>query len=177
MRVYLWDGTRYDLTHRQAGGMGGAGGGSGGGRGGGIEWSPYIAMTVRSRTMTVWLRSMTVRMRAARLPATCKVAPLRIKQSSHGCVGFGRERYLSKHRPAVTAVTSYWGRYHGGRPPSSDDSFHSKTVIPPLVPDKPSIVKRYHRQRTTRRGVTARSPTILTLHDTRFVECRWWNDG
>ena len=24
-----------------------------------------------------------------------------------------------------------WGRYHGGRRPSSDDSFHSPTVIPP----------------------------------------------
>ena len=21
------------------------------------------------------------------------------------------------------------------------------------------------------------SPTMVTLHDTRFVECRWWNDG
>ena len=29
----------------------------------------------------------------------------------------------------------------------------------------------------TRWGVTARSPTMVTLHDTRFVECRWWNDG
>ena len=25
--------------------------------------------------------------------------------------------------------------------------------------------------------MAARSPTILTLRDTRFVECRWWNDG
>ena len=25
--------------------------------------------------------------------------------------------------------------------------------------------------------MTARLPTIVTLHDTRFVECRWWNDG
>ena len=38
-------------------------------------------------------------------------------------------------------------------------------------------MKRYHRRRTTRWGVTARSPTMVTLHDTRFVECRWWNDG
>ena len=22
-----------------------------------------------------------------------------------------------------------------------------------------------------------RSPTMVTLYDTRFVECRWWNDG
>ena len=25
--------------------------------------------------------------------------------------------------------------------------------------------------------MTARSPTVVTLHDTRFVECRYWNDG
>ena len=25
--------------------------------------------------------------------------------------------------------------------------------------------------------MTARSPTMVTLHDTRFDECRWWNDG
>ena len=40
------------------------------------------------------------------------------------------------------------GRYHGGRRPSSDDSFHSPTVILPSALDKPSIVKRYHRRRT-----------------------------
>ena len=69
------------------------------------------------------------------------------------------------------------GRYHGGRRPSSDDSFHSPTVIPPSALDKPSIMKHYHRRRMTRRGVTARSPTMVTLHDTGFAECRWWNDG
>ena len=26
-------------------------------------------------------------------------------------------------------------------------------------------------------GVTARSPTMVTIHVTGFVECRWWNDG
>ena len=69
------------------------------------------------------------------------------------------------------------GRYHGGRRPSSNDSLHSPTVIPPSALDKPSIMKRYHRRRTTRWGVTACSPTMVTLHDTWFVECRWWNDG
>ena len=69
------------------------------------------------------------------------------------------------------------GRYHGGRPPSSDDSLHSPTVIPPSALDKSSIMKRHHRRRATRRGVTARSPTMVTLRYTRFVECRWWNDG
>ena len=70
-----------------------------------------------------------------------------------------------------------WGRYYGGPRPTSDDSFHSPAVIPPLALDKPSLMKRYHRRRTTRSGVTARSPTIVTFHDTRFVECRWWLVG
>ena len=34
-----------------------------------------------------------------------------------------------------------------------------------------------HRRRKTRWGVTARSPTMVTLLGTRLVECRWWNDG
>ena len=25
--------------------------------------------------------------------------------------------------------------------------------------------------------MTARSPTMVMLHNARFVECRWWNDG
>ena len=39
-----------------------------------------------------------------------------------------------------------WGRYHGGRRPSSDDGLHSPTVISPLALHKPSIMKRYHRR-------------------------------
>ena len=70
-----------------------------------------------------------------------------------------------------------WGRYHEGRRPSSDDSFHSPTVIPPSALDKPSIMKLYHHRRTTRWGVAASSPTMVTFHDTRFVKCQWWNDG
>ena len=58
-----------------------------------------------------------------------------------------------------------------------DDSLHSPAVIPPSALDKPSIMKRYQRRRATRWGVTAVSPTMVTLHDTRFVECRCWNDG
>ena len=42
------------------------------------------------------------------------------------------------------------GRYHGGRRLSSDDSLNSPNVILPSALDKPSIIKRYHRQRTTR---------------------------
>ena len=69
------------------------------------------------------------------------------------------------------------GRYHGGRRPSSDDSFHSLTVIPPSALDKPNIMKRYHRRRTCSYTSPRRSPTMVTLHDTRFVGCRWWKDG
>ena len=68
------------------------------------------------------------------------------------------------------------GRYHGGRRPSSDDSLHSPTVIPPSALDKPSFMKRYHCRRK-RWGVTARSPMMVMLRDTQFVECRWWSDG
>ena len=57
------------------------------------------------------------------------------------------------------------------------DSFHSLTVIPPSALDKPSIMKRYHRRRTFSHTSRRRSPTMLTLHDTRLIECRWWNDG
>ena len=79
--------------------------------------------------------------------------------------------------PRQKAGIEAWGRYHGGRRPSSDDSFHSLTVIPPSALDKPSITKRYHRRRMCSHTSPRRSPTMVTLHDTRFVECRWWNDG
>ena len=69
------------------------------------------------------------------------------------------------------------GRYHGGRRPSSDDSFHSPTVIPPSALDKPSIMKPYYRRRTRNHTSPRSSPTMVTLYDTRFVESRWWNDG
>ena len=69
------------------------------------------------------------------------------------------------------------GWYHGGRQLSCDNSFHSPTVIPPSELDKPSIIKRYHHRRTCSHTSPRRSPTMVMLHDTRFVECRWWNDG
>ena len=53
-----------------------------------------------------------------------------------------------------------WGLYHGGRPPSRDDSFHSATAIPPSALDKPSIVKRCHRRRTCSHTSLRRSPTM-----------------
>ena len=60
---------------------------------------------------------------------------------------------------------------------SSDDSFHSPTVIPPSALDKPSVMKCYHRRRTCSHTSPRRSPTMVTRHDTQVVECRWWNDG
>ena len=69
------------------------------------------------------------------------------------------------------------GRYHGGRRPSSDDSFHNPTVIPPSALGKLSIMKRYHRRRTCSRTSPRRLPTMVTPRDTRSVECEWWNDG
>ena len=55
--------------------------------------------------------------------------------------------------------------------------FSQSTVIPPSALDKPSIMKRYHRRWTCSHTSPRRSPTMVTLHATRFVECRWWNDG
>ena len=69
------------------------------------------------------------------------------------------------------------GRYHGGQRPSSDDSLHSLIVIPPSALDKRSITKSYHRRQTCSHTSPRRSPTMVKIHDTRFVECRWWNDG
>ena len=49
----------------------------------------------------------------------------------------------------LTPVNQSWGRYHGGRRSSSNDSFfYSPTVISPSALNKPSIMKRYHRRRT-----------------------------
>ena len=67
-------------------------------------------------------------------------------------------------------VTRGW--YHGGRRLSSDDSFHSPTVIPPSALDKPSIMKRYHCRRTCSHTSPRHSPMMVMLHDTQFVECR-----
>ena len=81
---------------------------------------------------------------------------------------------VKRQRELAACVFDCWGRYHGGRRPSSDDS---PTVIPPSALDKPSIMKRCHRRRTCSHTSPRRSPTMVTLHDTRFVGCRWWNDG
>ena len=38
-------------------------------------------------------------------------------------------------------------------------------------------MKRDHRRRACSHTSPRPLPTMVTLHDTRFVECRWWNDG
>ena len=79
---------------------------------------------------------------------------------------------LLSHVQPVASALATWGWYNGGRRPSSDDSSHSPTAIPPSALDKPSILKRYHRRRTCSHTSLRRSPTMVTLHDTQFVECR-----
>ena len=46
------------------------------------------------------------------------------------------------------------------------------TITPLSALDKPSIMKCYHRRRTCSHTSPRRSPTMVTSHDTRFVECR-----
>ena len=75
---------------------------------------------------------------------------------------------LLSYDPPIHHLT--WGRYHGGRRPSSDDYLHSPTVIPPSALYKPSIMTHNHRRRTCSHTSPRRSPTMVTLHDTRFVE-------
>ena len=98
------------------------------------------------------------------------------------CPGVGEELrdarlHCSSLLPSEREWIGSWGRYHGGRRPSSDDSLHSPTVILPSALNKPSIMKRYHHRRTCSHTSPHRSPRMVTFHDTRFVECRWWNDG
>ena len=62
------------------------------------------------------------------------------------------------------------GWYHGGQRPSSDDSLHSPTVIPPLALAKPSIMKHYHRRRTCSHTSPHHLPTTITLHNTWTVK-------
>ena len=60
-------------------------------------------------------------------------------------MGIGQGEEILQSVEAGGKLSVPWGRYHGGPQPSSDDSFHSPTVIPPSALDKPSIMKRYHR--------------------------------
>ena len=93
------------------------------------------------------------------------------------CLSIERCNSILASNPARQSEYFIRSRYHGGRRPSSDDSLHSPFVIPPSALDKPSIMKHYHRRRTCSHTSPRRSPTMVTLHDIRFVECRWWHDG
>ena len=67
------------------------------------------------------------------------------------CERFYTEPYSSAPQDRQPLTKEYQprhirDRYHGGRPPSSDDSFDSPTVIPPSALDKPRIMKRYYRR-------------------------------
>ena len=55
--------------------------------------------------------------------------------------------------------------------------FFTPTVIAPSALGNPGIMKRYHRRRACSHTSPCSWPTMATLHDTRVVECRWWNDG
>ena len=55
--------------------------------------------------------------------------------------------------------------------------FHSPTVIPPLAFNKPSVMNCYHCRRRCSHTSPRRSPMMVTLHDTWFVKCWWWNDS
>ena len=57
-------------------------------------------------------------------------------------------------------------------------SAHDKpSIVKRYHRHKPNIVKRYHRRQTCSHTSPRRSPTMVTLYDTRFVQCRWWNDS
>ena len=96
----------------------------------------------------------------------------RIKTACDGTRRFATPiaKKVTNIKTAGNAICCSGGRYHGGRRPSVDDS---PTVITPSALDKPSITKRCHRRHTSSRL----SRTMVTLHDTRFVEWRWLNGG
>ena len=90
-----------------------------------------------------------------------------------GWIGYLDEVWLTLYIPEqqVVCPVSHWQWTW------EDDSFHSPTVILPSALDKPSIMKHYHRRWSCSHTSPCRSLATVTLHDTRFVECRCWNDG
>ena len=83
--------------------------------------------------------------------------PREFSSLSTGCISF---RHKTVKRPGAGIMEA---------DDVSDDSLHSATVIPPSALDKPSIMKRYHRRRMCSHNSPRRSPTMVALHDTRFV--------
>ena len=70
------------------------------------------------------------------------ILPLNVLQTQ-ACLS---QKARQSPQSAVVSPPVHRGRYHGGRRPSSDDSLHSPTVIPPSALDKQSLTT----QRTTR---------------------------
>ena len=73
----------------------------------------------------------------------CLCLSLSVPPPSHSLTHSLIHTHTHTHTYTYTHIKA-WGRYHRGQRPSSDNSFHSPTVIPP----KPSIMKRYHCRRT-----------------------------
>ena len=58
------------------------------------------------------------------------------------CPSLSFQLQVSPAQCQLTRVCRWpWGRYHGGRRLSSEDSFHSPTTIPSSALDKPRIMK------------------------------------
>ena len=145
-----------------------------------VTWCYLMLQSMLHGVTAVWRGSATTS------TARASVSPASQEPSATRRLVLSSSVTLTVHRPCspvqrvkarTVCLKITWGRYHGGRRPSSDDSFHSPTVILPPALDKPNIMKRYHRRRTCSHTSPRRSPTMVTLRDSRFVECRWWNDG
>ena len=111
-----------------------------------------------------------------------------LSQTEYSCCC---SRFCCSNRCIINGMSSYYGGLVGllfmtqtvcrtqNSPRSgasimeSDDRFHSPTVTGRWALDTPCIMKRYHRRRTCSHTSHRRSSTMVTLHDTRFVECRW----
>ena len=64
-----------------------------------------------------------------------------------------------------------WGRYHRGRRPSSDDSLHESNSHSTIGTRQ----TEYHEALPSSANVQSpHTSSMVALHDTRFVECRWY---
>ena len=77
------------------------------------------------------------------LPALCihylVCTGMRISSACYG-IELGITLFHDGSAPLPKTPRAFiWGRCHGGRRPSSDDSFHSPTIIPPSALEKPTI--------------------------------------
>ena len=74
-----------------------------------------------------------------------------------------------------------WAGWPGAGIMEADDrqvtTVFSATVIPPSPLDKLSTMKHYHHWRMCSHTSPRCLRMMVTLHDTWFVKCRFWNDG